>query len=209
MSNKLVAIEYNYDEKKNAILLNILKMLSERKLLSKQKIDKLYSKLKDIMVDDMVYDIKVDSGKIYSVKINEYKITTINKVTSIIDFLNTNKDNNKIMVVSDLNKKAYKQLMEYPNTEVFWDYECMTNLIDYVYIPKHILLSDEEKNVFETKYFSTKRETPKIESTDPVARYYNMKVNDIVKIIRPSIMSGYTVSYRRVIKAPISRIFDR
>ena len=117
----------------------------------------------------------------------------------LIDFLKLNKDTNKIVIVSNINKKAYKQIKEYPNTEIFWDYELLTNLIDFVYIPKHVLLTEEEMKTFENKYFSTKRETPKLDNLDPVARYYNLKVNDIIKIIRPSINSGYTISYRRVI----------
>ena len=40
---------------------------------------------------------------------------------------------------------------------------------------------------------------PLIYKTDPVARYYNMKPDDICKIERPSIMTCITPFYRLVI----------
>ena len=36
----------------------------------------------------------------------------------------------------------------------------------------------------------------KILSSDPLARYYGMKPGDILKIIRPSNCSGYSIYYR-------------
>ena len=35
-------------------------------------------------------------------------------------------------------------------------------------------------------------------TTDPVAKYYGMKYNDIAKILRPSESSGYSVVFRVV-----------
>ena len=40
-----------------------------------------------------------------------------------------------------------------------------------------------------------------------VARYYNAKVNDIFKILRPNITSGYSVFYRVVVNGKIDNLF--
>ena len=43
----------------------------------------------------------------------------------------------------------------------------------------------------------------KILVNDPVARFYNAKVGDLFKIIRPSITSGKDIDYRIVIPGEI------
>ena len=35
--------------------------------------------------------------------------------------------------------------------------------------------------------------------TDPLAKYYNARLHDLFKIIRPSSVAGETISYRYVI----------
>ncbi len=40
-----------------------------------------------------------------------------------------------------------------------------------------------------------------IKTTDAVAKYYNMKPGEIVKIIRPSVMTVEAPAYRLVIKS--------
>ena len=41
---------------------------------------------------------------------------------------------------------------------------------------------------------------PKINFSDPIARYYNAKIEDVFRIIRPSPTSGKSIFYRRVVK---------
>jgi len=35
--------------------------------------------------------------------------------------------------------------------------------------------------------------------TDPVSMYYNYKIGDIIRIIRPSLLSGKNIDYRIVV----------
>ena len=83
-------------------------------------------------------------------------------------------------------------------------------LIDHELIPPHIKLtsdgkelSTEDKEAFYNTYYSIPSNIPKMFVTDPVARYYNYKIDDIIKIIRPSETSSESISYRRVIKADL------
>lgn len=222
MSNQLTAIEVNNQQKIFTVLLNVLKMLSARELINPNTIQDKYEKIKNIFSDDQIYNIKTDKGNNFVLKFAPQKITTINKALGVSDFLTNYKNDNKIVVVVDINKKAYKQIIEFPNTEIFWEFEFMMNLIDHVYIPEHTLLpigyqpsnmdpeekyKDHEK--LEDIYFVTKRECPKIEVTDPIARYYNLIPGQFIRIKRKSMSSGYSPSYRIVVNAPISRLFDR
>lgn len=214
----LSAIEINNDEQRFIILLNIIKMFSARGLIDENKIMNIYESTRNKFSDDLIYKFKTDKGNNIAIKFILQKITTINKSLGITDFLTNYKDYNKIVIVNDINKKAYKQIVEYQNTEIFWHFEFMMNLIDHKYIPKHELLPEEfysdntdHKNheKFEDIYLVTKRECPKIEVTDPVARYYNLKPGQYIRIKRESMSSGYTPSYRVVVNAPISKLFER
>ena len=72
------------------------------------------------------------------------------------------------------------------------------NITHHELVPKHIILtSEEEKEVLE-RYNTTKGKLPKISSTDPVAKYYGMKTNQICKIIRKSPEVGSYIYYRLV-----------
>jgi DNA-directed RNA polymerase I, II, and III subunit RPABC1 len=82
----------------------------------------------------------------------------------------------------------------------------MINIVDHILVPKHIVLTTEEgKEVLEA-YCAKKKNMPLLLTTDPVARYYNMKHNEIVKIIRPSIMTVETPFYRIVVKSKGNRV---
>ena len=141
-------------------------------------------------------------------------MTTIKKVAPIEEFLRKNKNKNMIIVVKDINQKVYKQFLEYPNIEIFFDFELMIDLMEFSLIPKHIVLNKEEKEEYVESYQQISSDKGVIKGmsrmnvTDPVSRYYNMKPGDIVKIIRPSTTSGYSVFYRKVVPGT-NLIFSR
>ena len=72
------------------------------------------------------------------------------------------------------------------------------NITHHIYVPKHIILTKEEEKEVLEKYNTTKGKLPKIPKTDPIAKYYGMKSDQICKIIRKSPEVGEYVYYRLV-----------
>ena len=72
------------------------------------------------------------------------------------------------------------------------------NITHHEYVPKHTILSKEEEDEVLQKYNLTKNKLPKILKSDPVARYYGMKNDQICKILRKSPEVGEAIYYRLV-----------
>ena len=76
-----------------------------------------------------------------------------------------------------------------------------TNILDHELIPKHILLSEEEKkNVMKMYGVKKINQFPKILKSDPVIRLLGGKSGDLVKIIRKSDITGESIYYRVVME---------
>ena len=203
-SLKLFQLEKNYDEIRITVMTNVVKMLTERGIIKKEHMDKKIDEIKKVQSDDQTYQIKTDKDT-YAVVYVPQKITSINKSYGVIDFLNTFKSSPKFVIVKEISKKIEQHILtNYPNTEIFMEKDLMINLVDHDLVPKHELLTPEEAETFYEKYNCKKRNMPKLLSGDPVAKYYNMKPGNIVRIIRPSEKTGEIISYRLVVKGSIS-----
>jgi DNA-directed RNA polymerase I, II, and III subunit RPABC1 len=153
----------------------------------------------DIFIDDETKNIKVYVHFHNEIK-NFSKADLKNIMTSIISKYN---DPN-IMLILVLKEKensaVSKELLKdtYKNVEVFLRKNLVFNITHHVLVPKHSILTKEEEKELLDKYYTTKGKLPKLARTDPIAKYYGMKPEQVCKIIRKSPEVGEYIYYRLV-----------
>ena len=88
-----------------------------------------------------------------------------------------------IVYKNNITPQAKKTLDALPNMEieVFQEKMLFFNITKHTLVPQHIRLSSLEAAVFKDMYSS---KLPVIKQSDPVSRFYNYKVGDVIKIIR-------------------------
>jgi len=83
--------------------------------------------------------------------------------------------------------------------ETFTEAELVVDITKHILVPRHIVLSEKEKEEVLQRYHVTVHQLPKIMTTDPIARHYGLRLGQIVKIIRFSENAGQYVTYRYVV----------
>jgi DNA-directed RNA polymerase I, II, and III subunit RPABC1 len=213
-NTQLIPVYKNPETIRKEVLKNCIKMLRERKLIEDKDFDKQIIKTQtpneeDIYIidvnkailpesDDKVYIKDFDGNKVV-IKIIHQKIQGLSKSPVIKDVIDKYKKYHKIFIVDMISDKAKQIVCESSNTEVFNESFLMINLIEHIDSPKYEILNEEEGKEVLDSYLVKKKELLKILLSDPVSKYYNLKRGQIIRVIRFSEQSGYSIAYRIVI----------
>lgn len=100
--------------------------------------------------------------------------------------------------VSSFAKKALAEASKEFSMEVFKERELVVDITEHELVPKHEVLSTEEKEQLMVRYNLRDSQLPRMYLTDPITKYFGLKRGEVVKIIRSSETAGRYVTYRIV-----------
>jgi DNA-directed RNA polymerase subunit H (RpoH/RPB5) len=213
MKKNLIQVVMNANQIKETVILNIIKMLCSRNIIKENHMDKYKTDAfnKIDQNEETSFELDKDESeklgsKFVHIKFINRKITTIRKVIDIETFMDIN--GYKFIIVNNIAPKAVKQITEYKQTELFYDIELLINLIDHILVPTHYKLNELEKQLFMYDYQISNDDLKNLKRMyrdDPITRYYNLAVGDIMRIERPSQTAGICVDYRIVVNGSINK----
>lgn len=159
------------------------------------------------LLDDMIILFKKDEivTMVYFFPLE----TTLRQVdmNHIQNLMGENNADNLIIVSKTKPTPSCSQVLKLMDDtqQLFREVELASNITKHQLVPEHIKITgDERKRVIDK--FATVNGIEKLDvlpgifSCDPVAKYYNFKVDDIIKIKRPRPDGYFDLSYRIVIQ---------
>jgi DNA-directed RNA polymerase I, II, and III subunit RPABC1 len=115
-------------------------------------------------------------------------------------YIITNNYKTGIMVthlpLSSAARKSLQSVERLAKIECFLEADLLVNITHHELVPRHVLLSRDEKIALLKRYRLKETQLPRILVTDAVARYFGLKRGNVVKIIRNSETAGRYASYR-------------
>jgi len=124
-------------------------------------------------------------------------VKTMRKLLGILEEKSINRG--VIVFPGNMTPSARKVIVAMASTyklEEFSESDLLVNITHHTLVPKHEVLTTEQKKVLLEKYRLKETQLPRIQLADPVARYYGLRRGTVVKITRPSETSGRYASYR-------------
>ena len=201
------SVTYSQKEITNILLDNVLKMLENRGKIDPKNHKKNFNNLINQIKDELMFVLETKDFKV-GIRIIKYKVSSLTRIDGINELLGDDTFDLKLVIFKEMNQKTFKQIIAFKNSQAFWEHELMINIIENNYVPQHQVLTDEERIDFVKSYQITRDKLPKLYLYDPISRYYNMKIGDVVRIYRPSPNSGVAITYRVVIDSPVQDLFS-
>tara|TARA_B100000405_G_scaffold207145_1_gene145710 strand:- start:5181 stop:5813 length:633 start_codon:yes stop_codon:yes gene_type:complete len=170
-----------------------------------------------MIMDESSYD-KGSNGSIFQIMINDkmkliYHMKSKYMKVELQKFLNSINDDEEINhivfifkeKINSNNEKNIKSLIAQHDektktnikVEMFEIKNLLFNITKHSYVPLHIVMSKEDsQEIYDRFSIKNKTQLPIIHRTDPVAKYYDFKAGDLIKIVRGSTAIGESITYR-------------
>jgi len=99
-------------------------------------------------------------------------------------------------------KQAIKEMSTHGyRMEYFKDAELLVDITEHKLVPEHVVLTPLQKQELLERYRLKPSQLPRIQATDPVARYYGLKHHQVIhrcrRRLRQSINESMKISYER------------
>lgn len=106
-----------------------------------------------------------------------------------------------IIVKESITTFAKAEFNKYPQytVEFFKDTDLLVNILEHSLVPKHRLISSQEKEMLCKQMNIKTTDLPKIISNDPISRFYGAKKGQVFEITRNSETCGDNLYYRVVV----------
>ena len=153
----------------------------------------------DKFPDESYWLCKNDKVRIIVYFVKDLKVC-IKKIKELQNLIDTNITYAILIYASNITsfaKQAIKNEIECP-VQLFTEGELAINITKHVLVPKHELVSIQERNAFLNKHKYKLANLPRILDSDPVIKYLYGKPGDMVKITRDSETTGTSIYYRIV-----------
>lgn len=120
-------------------------------------------------------------------------------IERVIEYYKSLNINHLILVVSVKMSSACSQIINNSiKVEIFKDEELMFNITKHELVPKHRIVSNEEKLQLFKQLKICDEQMPKILKRDPVCRYLGANSGDVIEIKRKSRTAGFSIYYKIV-----------
>jgi len=156
----------------------------------------------DEFIISMIHDNEIDKLMVYFVYDTKVSVKKIKTIREILED-NSHAYTCLIVVYKSSITTFAKQFISSDVTDlfvqIFSEKELSFNITKHEYVPKHIVLTSDEKKKVMQKYKSKSTNFPLILSNDPICRYYGCLPGTMFKIERVSETCGLYTLYRVVV----------
>jgi len=118
----------------------------------------------------------------------------------ILNFMEQKKVDKLIIIIHDKITSVVTNTINIlkDKAQVFNEDELIINITEHAFVPKHIKLNNDEKEELLSYYNASEKQIPVIYLNDPVVKYYNWNIGDLIRIERYNGTPHPSIYYRIV-----------
>ena len=158
----------------------LIEMMEDRKFkITEGRNEWDYNKWKDYFenktINEIFYQTKEEGIiRIYFEYLEKTKVSASDIEEFCLNMKKAEASSGIIVISGQLTSQAKQKIVDINKVLQLEDFhisELMVNITKHSYVPQHILLTDEEKNILLRRYKIKENQLPKILTTDPIAGY--------------------------------------